>query len=417
MGPQISHSTSGQTDKANQATSRTVILAGSFVVFFGLLVIIELFSLVFFQVTKDLPAFRLRVSYPVELTTSEIQSYLMVRDENLGWPPTNAKYLSKSTHGERFSPANKSIEHSKYCMEVYGDSFTFSSDVDDYAAWPNQITEKTKCKVLNFGVGGYGVDQAVLRHQLNDRFSDHATLVIYPDDITRNLNQHRSLISAYKNQLDFKPRFVLSGAGGLKYIGPFRGKLGEYKKALEYPEQSLHHERFLPETSAILSKVIPSFPFSLSLFRFGRRLYREIDFETIRTGEIRRGLSGTNFVTYHFSNEKLAIEAKLILERLVDLFQGNCRKKKQTCFVVLLPDLDYLEGSERATLLIDYYFQNIRNTGSYFDMVQFLRSEMKGQFCRYIKSDNCWGHFNESGYEIVSKYFAREFSDIFSKKM
>src|SRR5262245_40864663 len=45
-----------------------------------------------------------------------------------------------------------------------GDSFTFCAEVGDAEAWPAQLEALLPdCEVWNFGVGGYGTDQALLR--------------------------------------------------------------------------------------------------------------------------------------------------------------------------------------------------------------------------------------------------------------
>ena len=389
--------------------SRSIRWAGLFIIVLTLLLIFEVFSFAVFYITKDSDNFRIRVLYPVDLTDSEIQTYLKIRDDKLGWPSKNNSYLDNGSHRQRISPANKAITNPKICFEFYGDSFTYAADVDDRSAWPNRLAEKTKCKILNFGIGGYGVDQAMLRHELNERFADYAALVIYPHDIKRNLNQQRSLVGAYKKQLDYKPRFILSDNSGLELIEAFTGTLEDYKRVFDNPSLGLHEERFLPDSDGIWSKITPTFPYMLSVLRLVRKIYQEIDFEKVWTGELKRGLRSANFPHYYFRDEKLRTEARLILEKLAKRFQNNCKVKHQTCFIILLPDIDYLEGDFRAEQMMAFYFQNLRKQPFYFDMTEFLRAEMMGDFCRYIVGNNCQGHFNEAGYDIVSEFFLRDF--------
>jgi hypothetical protein len=44
-----------------------------------------------------------------------------------------------------------------------GDSFTWGSEVADWETWPAYLEAETGIPVVNAGVGGYGIDQAVLR--------------------------------------------------------------------------------------------------------------------------------------------------------------------------------------------------------------------------------------------------------------
>lgn len=50
-----------------------------------------------------------------------------------------------------------------YCIYIFGDSFAHADEVSHEAAWSNVLEQKLGCSVANFGVGGYGSDQAYLR--------------------------------------------------------------------------------------------------------------------------------------------------------------------------------------------------------------------------------------------------------------
>lgn len=90
-------------------------------------------------------------------------------------------------------------------VEVFGDSFTFGTEVDDdstYAAMLERRRQTTE--VLNFGVPGYGLDQALLRFRLEGRayHPDYvvvAFLSLLPDRDARTFTFYH------------KPYFVLSG--------------------------------------------------------------------------------------------------------------------------------------------------------------------------------------------------------------
>ncbi len=68
-----------------------------------------------------------------------------------------------------------------------GDSFTFGDEVNDDDAMPARLQDRLQKRVLNGGVFGYGIDQAVMRgERLVERFNPEATiLMVVPDDITR----------------------------------------------------------------------------------------------------------------------------------------------------------------------------------------------------------------------------------------
>jgi hypothetical protein len=50
------------------------------------------------------------------------------------------------------------------CGSAFGDSFTNADEVMDNEAWPFLLSELLGCKIENFGVNGYGLDQAYLKY-------------------------------------------------------------------------------------------------------------------------------------------------------------------------------------------------------------------------------------------------------------
>jgi len=68
-----------------------------------------------------------------------------------------------------------------------GDSFTFGDEVEDEESWPAQLEKILNKRVLNAGVGAYGVDQAFLRAEvLLDKYDpDVVILSLISDDINR----------------------------------------------------------------------------------------------------------------------------------------------------------------------------------------------------------------------------------------
>lgn len=75
---------------------------------------------------------------------------------------------SSSADGRRSSRRGETFtENPVTCrMAVVGDSFTFGEEVAFADSWAYQLEQRLPlgCQVLNFGVRGYGVDQAYLRY-------------------------------------------------------------------------------------------------------------------------------------------------------------------------------------------------------------------------------------------------------------
>jgi len=97
-------------------------------------------------------------------------------------------------------------------VAAFGDSYVYCNDVADGDSWPAQIEAGWRSEVLNYGVGGYGADQALLR------FRAEAAL-LKPHIVVMGFTSMMStrVVSRYRRFQDpgdgpwFKPRFLLDG--------------------------------------------------------------------------------------------------------------------------------------------------------------------------------------------------------------
>ena len=180
-----------------------------------------------------------------------LESYLggepsyMVFSPSLGWTigpkASNASYHAngqglRADHDYTLAPLPGRLR-----IAAFGDSFTHSSDVPDNAAW-EVILERLdpRLEVLNFGVPGYGTDQAYLRYrELGVRFQPQVVLIGFmSDNISRIVNVYRPFFF-YQSGLPLtKPRFVVRG-GQLELLeNPIRSLQG-YRALLDHPEETL----------------------------------------------------------------------------------------------------------------------------------------------------------------------------------
>jgi hypothetical protein len=164
-------------------------------------------------------------------------------DKELGWvrkPNTEhmevGKYgQTKWTINEKGCRTNPNFDENKSNISCYGDSFTFSRQVNDDETWEHFLSEMLDTNVQNFGVGNYGIDQALLR--MKREFEKNKTpiviLSVVPDTISR-INSIWKHYSEYGNTFGFKPRFIMENEN-IKLIKNFidnEKKFQEYKKYL-----------------------------------------------------------------------------------------------------------------------------------------------------------------------------------------
>jgi hypothetical protein len=144
----------------------------------------------------------------------------LVYDELLGWtvsPNTAGEdgLSFSSSEGIRSPHANMSFANSPadYRIALVGDSMTFSIKLSYEESWGRQLELELgpKFQVLNFGVPGYGIDQAYLRYHRDVRRwkPEIAILAFTTDGLARNLVVCNFLRWPGEAWFPSKPRFVL----------------------------------------------------------------------------------------------------------------------------------------------------------------------------------------------------------------
>jgi hypothetical protein len=99
-------------------------------------------------------------------------------------------------------------------MAAFGDSFTHCNDVANDETWEAYLEARDRrLEILNFGVGGYGPDQALLRYrQDGSRFKSHIVVIGFSsENIRRTVNTYRPLYDRRAPNPFAKPRFRLDG--------------------------------------------------------------------------------------------------------------------------------------------------------------------------------------------------------------
>ena len=158
-------------------------------------------------------------SFPPEL----IEKYLRTSfDPELGWV-RRAKTIGEDrllTRRTTFAidetgcRLNPGFDGASARVVAFGDSYTFCRLVDDHETWPHYLSERLATNVRNFGVGNYGLDQALLRveKELPHLEAEVVVIGVVPETIARVQSYWKHYFE-YGNILAFKPRFTLDSGG------------------------------------------------------------------------------------------------------------------------------------------------------------------------------------------------------------
>jgi len=138
-------------------------------------------------------------------------------------------------------------------VAVFGDSFVYGNEVGTADSWPTRLEAMDpRLEVPNYGVGGYGADQALLRYR-RDGTRLHPQIVVLgftPDDLRRLVNVYRRFIDDREWPLA-KPRFVLGAHGGLRLLPSPLPTAAAYERLREQPtrvrELGRHDAWYAPE--------------------------------------------------------------------------------------------------------------------------------------------------------------------------
>jgi len=175
------------------------------------------------------PAASVRAAQDVDFS----RSYL-VFDRDLGWTvgpdrqSANGLYRSDTLGARRHGATGAAPGEAVWAL-CFGDSFTHGDDVSGEDSWVYHLSRKLGRPIVNFGVPGYGIDQALLRYgRLGGRFEAPRVLIgLMADNIGRHVNRYRPYISPEEQVFFVKPRFLWDGRELSLLPSPFR-TLGDY---------------------------------------------------------------------------------------------------------------------------------------------------------------------------------------------
>ena len=137
-------------------------------------------------------------------------------DKELGWtkkPNSSGVEKGKFSNIEFKIDENGSRKNpfgSKTSIVTFGDSYTFCRQVQDGQTWQVHLSKILDDKVLNFGNGNYGIDQAYLRYKSKNipKSTKIVILGFVPETICRIQSYWKHYLE-FGNTFAFKPRFTL----------------------------------------------------------------------------------------------------------------------------------------------------------------------------------------------------------------
>jgi hypothetical protein len=327
-------------------------------------------------------------------------NYIATRDVTAGWPDpkTFGHDGRRDITGSRIIPAFSDPTKYTAWISLYGDSFTWSSEVDSEHAWSNILSKMTRTRVSNYGVPGYGTDQAFLRffHNTDDQaqivFLNHLS-----QNIMRNVNQYRELISPGDGSR-FKPRYILDQRGHLALVRLPSFSETEYYGAIRNPERYLPHEFF-----------VPGGPSGIQYFSFP---YTWTTLKAFQNFHVKAVLLGRHVAHAEFYMPDHLSKALPITSGILTRFHEEARIRGKIPIITTIPtgrDLEFFRKKNYwpYQALIDQLSQQ------QIEVLNFGDGIMRHLGTKDIDVlfKNISGHFNETGYRILAEVAFRHLTE------
>jgi hypothetical protein len=318
-------------------------------------------------------------------------------DDTLGWsirPSTvtaEGQYRSNSQGLRADRDYSMTPSGPKLRLAAFGDSFTHGDEVRAPDTWEEQINQSDpRYEVLNFGVGGYGLDQAYLRYRRDGvKFKPDIVLVGFmSENINRVVNVFRPFYTPGASFALSKPRYIL-GPGGRLVLqeNPLKNK-ADYQQLLDHPESIVpimgerdHWYQIMPFKSRMDRLAM------VRLFKTGLFLFRR----TISPFSI-VGPDGV----YRQDGEAIAVTKEIFR-----LFYSEIVNNGAIPVIVLLPShrdiLRYRKNSKKRYAPLIEFFE--KNRMHYVDLLDGFRL-FEGQY----EAGGLLSHYSKSENSVVARY-------------
>ncbi len=319
------------------------------------------------------------------------QGTLARHEPDLGWVRSNSEINAAGMRDDR--EHGPEPDSGVLRISAFGDSFTYGSDVKLGENW-SKVTSSLNpsIEILNYGVGGYGLDQAYLRY-LKVGAAHHPRVVFIgfmSENVARNVNVYRGFYSpAFADFFFTKPRF-LSRDATLELIPNPLKTLDDYRRLSANEREMLptfgeHDYHFVGQYGASALDLSPG-------VRLGK----------ILAARIRKSRQIPIFKPDGSYNE--TSEAYELTLRLFDSFYARVIEDGALPVIVVFPDLGDQNrsrtGKERRYASLLRYFES--NGYRYIDALDALKPVED----RYSVGDLSvkWGHYSKTGNDLVARH-------------
>ncbi len=277
-------------------------------------------------------------------------------------------------------------------MVAFGDSFTYGEECSNKSTWEKFLNDSGNIEVLNFGVPGYGLDQAHLRYLKEGQKyeTDYVLIGFIAEDANRQVNTFRYFYTPYEWYWS-KPRYYLD-SGQLKLLENYFKRKEDVMKLVEHPRATiaeLGKMDYFYQTRFYDRGFFDFLP-SVRLFKVLFAIYREQ-----ATGMLRNEV-------YRPDSEAFQVTAKTF-----DAFVADVKKAGAVPIILMFPEREdfYRQRSHRSKRYAAFVNHFKEQGYHYFDVMDAF-----DQYCpKCDVAELINNHYSPTGNMIVAKGFTDYF--------
>lgn len=300
---------------------------------------------------------------------------------------------------------------------VVGDSYAFCRQVRDDQTWTYLASRALGVNILNFGVGNYGLDQAVLRmkRELPKLSFKVVIFGVVPETICRVQGVWKHYCE-YGNTFAFKPRFSLSKDGAL-ILHPNR--VNTFEKYVNYKQfeselqrlDRFYKKKFLPD--------MLRFPYCLSLLRSVERnipliaalIHAKCSSDVnVKKKPFRMVLDRNHAISSRLYSEDASLN---LMEAIVNDGAKFVREHGAEPIFVMLPQLQDIKSMRTQGVFYENFLNRIRSSVPVVDIGAVLLRTPHIE--EYYTDDMYGGHLSVKGNELASKTICKIIDNLLPK--
>ena len=337
-------------------------------------------------------------------------------DPSLGWVrKANTSGIENGTNGQitfhidtNGSRVN-ALSNTTPIVAVFGDSYAFCRQVADNETWEVKLSKLEKFGVLNYGVGNYGLDQALLRYEQTDLPASVRVVIMnfVPETICRIQSYWKHYLE-FGNIFAFKPRFVLSSTCELSLLQNPMNCIEDYYNYMEKLPSIRNGDKFylskfkdyqfrFPYILSFLRNPISNFSLISGIFLKEAENFfckNRHSFENLPFSIIMK----RNLIAAH--REYQDVKATSLLSEILNRFNIEAKRRGHIPLVVVTPQLFDLKINNTKYFPYSKFYSEINSKIALIDLTNdFLSRDFESLYI----NDQYGGHLSPIGNQLVAE--------------